>query len=107
MITVGFMELTIHTIGLQSANIAMILCFLAVIVIRTLSVRKIVKLKYNYKFLLPYLVVYIIASYVFQNFGPLVNFIFAFAVAGYCLFVLRDIIKDFLVMAKKKIGKAE
>ena len=85
----------------------MILCFLAVIVIRTLSVRKIVKLKYNYKFLLPYLVVYIIASYVFQNFGPLVNFIFAFAVAGYCLFVLRDIIKDFLVMAKKKIGKAE
>ena len=107
VITVGFMELTIHTIGLQSANIAMILCFLAVIVIRTLSVRKIVKLKYNYKFLLPYLVVYIIASYVFQNFGPLVNFIFAFAVAGYCLFVLRDIIKDFLVMAKKKIGKAE
>ena len=107
VITVGFMELTIHTIGLQSANIAMILCFLAVIVIRTLSVRRIVKLKYNYKFLLPYLVVYVIASYVFQNFGPLVNFIFAFAVAGYCLFVLRDIIKDFLVMAKKKIGKAE
>lgn len=107
VITVGFMELTINSIGLQSANIAMILCFLAVILIRTLSVRKIVRLKYNYKFLLPYLAVYVIASYVFQNFGPLVNFIFAFAVAGYCLFVLRDILKDFFAMAMKKIGKSQ
>lgn len=102
VITVVFMFATIHTIGIQAASIAMILCFLAVVIIRTISLSSVVKLKYNFKYFIHYGLMFALTSYVFYRFDETVNALFTVIVALYCLVVLRHLLLDFLKMILKK-----
>lgn len=106
VITIVSMLVSIRWIGLQSAAVAMILCFMAVTVIRTLSLRSAVKLHYDWLFVIHYTLIFVITSFVYLYCSQLVNLLFAIPLAAYCIFCLRDIIKGFIKMGIRQIEHA-
>ena len=103
IITVVMMFGTIPIIGFQAAPLATILCFLAVVIMRTIKLRDVVKLNYQMGYLVHYGLMFALASLVFFKGSILMNVIFAVVVAVYCIIVLRGIIKDFVKMILKKV----
>ena len=103
IITVVVMFGTIPIIGFQAAPLATILCFLAVVIMRTINLRDVVKLNYQMGYLVHYGLMFALASLVFFKGSILMNVIFAVVVAVYCIIVLRGIIKDFVKMILKKV----
>ena len=105
VITITVMLSSIQFIGLQSAALAMLLCFLTISVIRTLGLRPQIRLNYNWKYMIHYLIAFVLSSCVYLFAGRLINLIFLPFLLGYVFFCMRKIIKEFLDVAYKKVLK--
>lgn len=104
ILTVGIMFLTIGHIGLQSAGLAMVICFATVSLIRIIGIRSQIRLKFRWSYFIHYAAVFGLTVFVFLNYSELVNFLYAIPLALYCLFCLRKVIKMFIsqILGKKK-----
>lgn len=103
IITVTVMFTTIKYIGLQSAGLSMILCFLTISIIRVIGLRPNIKLKFPIFYFLHYSLVFILTVIVFLNFNEIVNLIYIIPLLIYSYFCVRNIINMLLKEIKSKL----
>lgn len=90
--TILTMLLTTKLVGLQSAGISMTACFFVVSLLRFLILNLRIKLKFKAKFLLHFIPVYLITTFVFIKYKILVNSLYSILSVFYFVFCNKEII---------------
>ena len=104
IITVLIMLTTINFIGLHSAAISMIACFLAVNIIRICGLRPNIVLKFNMTYFLHYAVMFILTVYIYINCNELINLLYCPVVGIYFLFCIRHLAKNLKHTISKRVN---
>lgn len=105
VVNVAAFHLLVGRIGIQAANVALAVGFLANIIIRIAILRKGFSLTVNYKMFLPTLVLFAIGSWIYFTKGKLVNLIWFIAVLVLTVYEFRDILKRMIAALRAKISK--
>lgn len=104
IVNYGIIALTIQLIGLQAANISLFMGFLINIILRILLLRKDIKIKIDFKFLL-FFILFFAAEIVVMNVAGMIGSIVVLLLAGLLfLYVFREPIKNVvngLILRKK------
>ena len=90
---VASFHLLVGSIGVQAANVALLLGFTVNVVILNIMLKKTVHIRVDIPFLLGSLVLFASASWVYMTNLTWLNLLFAAAVCAISLFVFRDLIK--------------
>lgn len=106
VITIVVMLSSIWFIGLQSAALAMLLCFLSITIFRTIGLHPQIHLRYNWKYFTHYTIVFLLTSAIYLFAGRWLNLIFFFPLIGYAVLCLRKILGEFISLAKQKVSDA-
>lgn len=91
-VNVAVFHLLVGKLGIQAANIALAIGFLANIIIRIVILRKSFHLKIDYKMFLFTLVLFAVGSWIYFAHAKLVNLIWFTCVLALTIFEFRDII---------------
>lgn len=107
VVNVAVFYLLIGRIGIQAANIALALGFLANIIIRIVLLRKSFSLKINLKMFLFTLALFAAGSWIYFTKGKMVNMIWFFLILALTIYEFRDIIKRMISAAHSKISQSK
>ena len=102
-VNVAVFHLLVGTMGVQAANIALTLGFLANIIIRIIILRKEFPLTIDYKMFLFTLILFVAGSWIYFTQGKLVNLIWLIAILVLTIYEFRDIIKRMTAAIRAKI----
>ena len=94
IVTVFVMLATINFVGLHSAAISMIACFLIVNIIRIWGLRPNIVLIFNMTYFIHYSLMFILTVYIYINYSELINLLYCPIVGIYFLFCIRHLIKN-------------
>ena len=94
IVTFVVMLLTINLVGLHSAAISMIACFLVVSLIRIYGLRPNIILKFNMTYFLHFSLMFILTVYIYINCNELINLLFCLIIGIYFLCCTISFIKD-------------
>jgi O-antigen/teichoic acid export membrane protein len=100
-VSIGSLFLLMPIIGLQAATISLLLSFLTMVIIRLYVAKKRVGVQFDYKFAIVYCGAFALTSYVFLNFSVSLNALMIIPLLGFCGFMLRDLIKSFLIKIRR------
>ena len=92
--------------GIQAANIALLVGFTVNVIIRNYMLRKTVHIRVNFAFLFGALIAFAAASWVYMTNNTWLNIGFALLVCIASLFIFRDLIGKAIEIIKKKLNKA-
>ena len=106
VITIGVMLSSIWFIGLQSAALAMLFCFLAITILRTIGLHPQIRLHYDWKYFGHYTIVFLLASGIYLFANQWMNLLIFFPLLGYVFLCLRKIIREFLSLVHHKFSKS-
>lgn len=94
VITICVMLATINFVGLHSAAISMIACFLIVSLIRIYGLRTNIVLKFNITYFLHFSLMFILTVYIYINCSELINLLYCPVVGVYFLFCIKHLLKN-------------
>lgn len=99
--TITVMFLTNSLIGLQSAGLSMCVCFLVVSILRFIFIKLSINLKFNIKYVLHFLPVYLLTSLIFLNYNALVNILYEILAIFYFVICNKKLIIKILLKILK------
>lgn len=91
-VNVALFHLLAKPLGVQAANIALLAGFTVNVVLRMLLLRKMARIRIDYRFLFAALLVFALACYVYFTNNVLWNILFALVVLGLTVYLFRDLI---------------
>ena len=103
---VACFHLLVGRMGIQAANIALLVGFTVNVIIRNYMLRKTVHIRVNFLFLFGALIAFAAASWVYMTNNTWLNIGFALLVCIASLFIFRDLISKAIEIIKKKLKKA-
>lgn len=103
---VACFHLLVGKLGIQAANVALLLGFTVNVIIRNYMLRKAVHIRVDFLFLAGAVIAFAAASWVYMTDNAWLNIGFAVLVCAASLFIFRGLIKKALEIIKKKLKKA-
>ena len=90
--TIITMNIANKFVNLQSAGFAMVFCFLIVATIRIISINSTINLKFNMLYVLQFIPIYVLTSYVYIRYNEIINFLYSILAALYFIVCNKNLI---------------